>query len=191
MIKTLLASLVIATSMGTALAAAEKDNTPPSGFSSLFNGKDLTGWKADDKTKEHWKVANGVLAYSGKYRSLVTEKDFKNFIMQVDFKIQKGADSGIFLRGRPQVQIWDNPEGSGGLWNDRVKALKKADNPIGEWNHFEIHLEKGNRVTVFLNGEKVVDGFEKKNLPATGPLVLQHHGNPLWFKNIYIKELPE
>jgi hypothetical protein len=191
MIRTSLMSLAFATLMGAALSAAEKDNTPPPGFIALFNGKDLTGWKADEKAKEHWKVAAGVLVYSGKNRSLVTEKDFKNFLLQVDFKIQEGGDSGIFLRGRPQVQIWDNPEGSGGLWNDGVKALKNADKPIGEWNHFEIHLKKGNLVTVFLNGEKVVDRYEKKNLPAAGPIVLHHHGNPLEFKNIYIKALPE
>lgn len=172
--------------------AAEKPglNVPPAGFKALFNGKDLTGWNHDEKTKQHWRVVDGVLDYSGKQKSLVTEKKFKNFILLVDWKIPKGADSGIFLRGKPQVQIWDNPEGSGGLWNDKVKALKNADNPIGEWNHFEIRLEKGDLVTVLLNGEKVVDKFKKK-LPPEGPIVLQHHGNPLQFKNIFMKEIED
>ena len=73
--------------------------------------------------------------------------------------------------------------------------LKKADKPLGEWNTFRI-IMKGDKVTVYLNGELVVDNkplanyWEKgKPLPATGPIELQHHGDKLWFKNIYIKEL--
>ena len=171
--------------------AGPKDNVPPEGFTALFNGKDLAGWAANDKTKDNWKVVDGIIAYTGKEKNLKTEKQYKNFVMHVDWKIAKGGDSGIYLRGKPQVQIWDNPEGSGGLYNDSNKPTKKADKPIGEWNHFEITLEKGDLVTVILNGEKVVDKFKMKNLPPMGPLELQHHGDPLWFKNIYVKELPD
>jgi hypothetical protein len=167
-----------------------EDNQPPEGFALLFNGKDLTGWKG--KTP-HWQVVDGVIAYDGKDGDLVTERaDFRNFVLHVDWKIEKGGDSGIFPRGVPQVQIWDNPEGSGGLWNHGVKALKKADKPLGEWNHFEITVE-GDQIGVKLNGEVVVEKTDKmftKNKKDQGPLVLQNHGNPLWFKNIYIKELP-
>ncbi len=181
---------VLCLSLGVLSGQAE-DNTPPKGFKALFNGKDLSGWKADDKAKEHWTVEEGVLVYDGKGRSLATEENFRNFVLHVDWKVNRmGADSGIFLRGRPQVQIWTRDEGSGGLWNDKVKALKNADNPIGEWNHFEITVEQG-RITVMLNGEKVVDGYEKKWRKEEGPVMLQHHGAPLWFKNIYIKALPD
>jgi hypothetical protein len=172
-----------------ALVAAAQDNKPPEGFQALFNGKDLSGWKERGKP-DHWKVEEGVIAYDGKGGDLATEKSYGNFVLQVDWKIQKGGDSGIFPRGEPQVQIWDNPEGSGGLWNQKVKALKKADKPVGEWNHFEIRVEKG-VVTVHLNGELVVDKFEWKFKKPSGPIHLQNHGNPLWFKNIYIKELEE
>lgn len=182
------ATTVLALALFIPLQVTGADIAPPKGFKAIFNGKDLTGWKS--KKEGHWKVENGVIVYDGKDGDLVTARnDFKNFILLVDFKIDKGGDSGVFPRGVAQVQIWDNPEGSGGLWNQKVKALKKADKPIGEWNHFEIRVEK-DVITVLLNGEVVVDKYPdmfKKR--AKGPIVLQNHGNPLWFKNIYIKEL--
>src|SRR5205085_2809133 len=112
------------------LAKPEKDNTPPQGFTALFNGKDLTGWKAlvgdppsrakmtsdqlaaeQEKTnkplRDHWKVVDGVITYDGKNNSLCTVKDYGDFEMFVDWKIEKAGDSGIYLRGSPQVQIWD------------------------------------------------------------------------------------
>ena len=132
--------------------------------------------------------------------------------MYVDWKIPPKGDSGIYLRGNPQVQIWesdtlgdnlaeDRGKGSGGLWNNPKgspgkQPLVKADNPTGEWNTFHI-IMKGDKVTVFLNDKKVVDDAPLANywdkgkpLPETGPIELQHHGDKLWFKNIYIKELP-
>jgi hypothetical protein len=187
----LLLTLGCAFALGPFAAATRgEDNKPPEGFVALFNGKDLTGWKG--KTP-NWQVVDGVIAYDGKAGDLVTERaDFRNFVLHVDWKIEKGADSGIFPRGVAQVQIWDNPEGSGGLWNQGVKALKKADKPLGEWNRFEIAAE-GDHLTVKLNGEIVVEKTDKmfaKSKKDRGPIVLQNHGNPLWFKNIYIKELP-
>jgi hypothetical protein len=116
----------------------------------------------------------------------------------VDWKIEKGGDSGIYLRGNPQVQIWDNPEGSGGLYNNQKHARKPlvlADHKPGEWNNFHIVM-KGDKVTVKLNGKLVVDNTPLENywergkpLPAKGPIELQHHNDPLWFKNIYVREL--
>jgi hypothetical protein len=192
--KTLLRVLGVTAALLVVACSAERvpaaDNTPPTGFTPLFNGKDLAGWK--EKGKEgSWKVDKGVIAFDGKGGDLVTEKEYRNFVLHVDWKIEKGGDSGVFPRGVPQIQIWDNAEGSGGLWNDKVKALKKADKPIGEWNHFEITVEKG-VITVVLNGETVVDKYAKdwKN-KERGPIHLQNHGNPLWFKNIYIKELAD
>jgi hypothetical protein len=200
-----------------------KDNTPPEGFTALFNGKDLTGWQglvelpkrdkdpekyaaqikaANEKYLPHWSVKDGVINYDGKGQSLQTVKDYGDFELLVDWKIPPKGDSGIYLRGNPQVQIWDTakwPEGSGGLYNNRPphpsKPLKCADKPIGEWNHFRIVM-KGDKVSVWLNEVLVVDdtpldNYWNKNepLPATGPIELQHHGDHLEFKNIYIKEL--
>ncbi len=169
-------------------------NQPPPGFRALFNGTDLSGWKADERLKEHWKVVDGVLVYDGKGGSLATEEEFGDFVLYVDWKIEKGGDSGIYLRACPQVQIWDREEGSGGLWNNKEhesKPLVCADNPPGEWNTFQIEIT-GENVTVHLNGKLVVDNVPMDTLRGrtTGPILLQHHGNPLQFRNIYIKELP-
>jgi hypothetical protein len=209
----------------TAAAPQAKDNTPPEGFTALFNGTDLTGWQglveypkrdkdpekyaaqvkaASEKYLPHWKVEGGVIVYDGKGQSLQTAKDYADFELWVDWKIKKNGDSGIYLRGQPQVQIWD-PEnkpaggvGSGGLYNNQKnpsKPSKRADKPIGEWNTFRIVM-KGEKVNLWLNGEHVVEDVTLENywkrgdpLPAAGPIELQHHGDELWFKNIYIKEL--
>jgi hypothetical protein len=207
-----------------ALSVQAADNTPPPGFVALFNGKDLTGWKglvadpparakmgpeqlakaqaaADKLMREHWKVEDGVLVYDGKANNLCTAKDYGDFEMFVDWKIDKGGDSGIYLRGSPQVQIWDNKIGSGGLYNNQKKEdphdpLKFADKPIGQWNTFRIKMV-GQRVSVWLNGVLVVDNVTMENywerrkpIYPTGQIELQHHGSRLEFKNIYLRELP-
>lgn len=174
-------------------------NQPPPGFIALFNGKDLTNWRADEHdASTHWTVKEGVLHYDGHGDSLRTAQDYGDFELFVDWKIERGGDSGIYLRGKPQVQIWDRPEGSGGLYNNKVgpsKPLKVADRPPGQWNTFRI-IMKGQKVTVFLNGEKVVDDVPLENypdyqgpIPATGPIELQHHETPLQFRNIFLKAL--
>jgi len=207
----------------TVVSAA--DNTPPPGFKALFNGKDLTGWKglvanpkvrakmtpdqlaeaqrkADKGMRKHWKVVDGALEFDGKGKSLCTAKDYGDFEMFVDWKIKAKGDSGIYLRGSPQVQIWDTairPEGSGGLYNNKKnpsKPSKCADKPIGEWNSFYIKMI-GDRVTVKLNGVLVVDNVVMENywerdkpIYPTGQIELQNHGNTLWFKNVYVREIP-
>ena len=198
------------------------DNRPPKGFRALFNGRDLTGWKglvadpphrarmsaaelaapqakADEEMRKHWKAVDGVIVYDGKNNNLCTVRDYGDFEMLVDWKINPGGDSGIYLRGSPQVQIWDNPEGSGGLYNNQKNPshpLKKADNPPGQWNHFHI-LMVGDKVTVWLNGDLVTDHVTLENywerdkpIYPTGQIELQHHGDPLFFKNLFLREIP-
>jgi hypothetical protein len=215
------------------------DNTAPAGFTALFNGKDLTNWKgllkgpgefpagrakmspeqiaeaqkeADENMRANWSVKNGELVFSGKGRSLCTVKNYGDFDFYVDWKIPANADSGIYVRGLPQIQIWDpanpaqfgngNQKGSGGLWNnsgpgkDGKDPLVKADKPIGEWNTFLIRMV-GDRATIYLNGQKVVNNSILENLwqkgmpiPRADQIELQNHGNNLWFKNIYVRELP-
>ena len=201
------------------------DNTPPKGFTALFNGKDLGGWKglvgdpktraqmpadelakrqakADDDMRAHWKVVDGVLVFDGKGQSLCTAKDYGDFELYVDWKIMPDGDSGIYLRGSPQVQIWDAGRGkigSGGLYNNEKhpsRPTKIADKPVGQWNTFWIEMV-GDRVTVKLNGELVVDNVVMENFSEpdkpiypTGQIELQNHGSTLWFKNVYLRELP-
>ena len=200
------------------------DNVAPEGFVALFNGEDLDGWKglvqdpparakmspeelaaaqekADQRMREHWKVVDGALEFDGKGDSLCTSKDYADFEMLVDWKILEKGDSGIYLRGSPQVQIWDPAnfnQGSGGLYNNQKNpsgVLVKADNPSGEWNTFRI-LMIGDKVTVYLNNQLVVnnvtmENYWERNKPIypTGQIELQNHGNNLWFKNIYIREI--
>ncbi|MCY3021064.1 MAG: DUF1080 domain-containing protein [Planctomycetota bacterium] len=196
-------------------------NVPPEGFVALFNGKDLTGWKglvadppkrakmtpealaaaekkATEEALKHWKVEDGFIVYDGKNNSLCTAKDYGDFEMYVDWKIHAGGDSGIYIRGSPQVQIWQNRVGSGGLYNNQKNPsnpLKNVDNPPEQWNRFHIKMI-GEKVWVWLNEELVVDNVTMENywergkpIYPTGQIELQHHGSTLWFRNIYVKEL--
>ncbi|REK10909.1 MAG: DUF1080 domain-containing protein [Planctomycetota bacterium] len=213
--------------LGAAQLALAEDNTPPAGFDALFNGENLDGWKglvanppkraemsseelaaaqekADQRMRDHWKVEDGTLVFDGKGDSLCTAKDYGDFEMFVDWKILPDGDSGIYLRGSPQVQIWDpsvpaaGGTGSGGLYNNKnhpSKPLTKADNPVGEWNTFRIRMV-GEKVSVWLNDTLVVDDVVLENywerdkpIYPTGQIELQNHGNTLYFKNIYLKEL--
>ncbi len=217
-------ALVASICLATAHLSFAADNTPPDGFVALFNGKDLTNWKglvanppkrakmtpeelaeaqekADESMREHWQIIDGALVFDGKGKSLCTAKGYGDFEMYVDWKIKAKGDSGIYLRGTPQVQIWDTaqrPEGSGGLFNNKKnpsKPLVCADNPIGEWNTFRIKMV-GENVTVWLNDKLVVDNVVLENywerdkpIYPTEQIELQNHGNTLYFKNIYIREI--
>ncbi len=159
--------------------------------------------EADSKTFEHWIVKDGVIYYDGArgIGNIETREEFGDFELYLDWKIGPKGDSGVFLRNMPQVQIWDPNHqkiGSGGLYNNkpRVEPLKTADKPAGQWNTFHIKMI-GDKVWIRLNDVLVVDGVAqgnywaqyKKPAPPRGPLVLQSHGTPLWFRNVFIKEL--
>ena len=216
-------------------SAEPQGTTPPPGFVALYNGKDLSGWRGGDtqdhrkylamtpeaRAKQdadwladvnlHWRADGAELVNDGKGRFLTTIKEYGDFELLVDYKALPLGDSGIYLRGVPQVQIWDhtNPaefkngaeKGSGGLWNNSAGAPGKdplvlADKPFGEWNHFRI-IMKGNRVTVWLNDKLTVDNAvlenyydRKTQIPDRGPIELQTHGSEIRFRNVYLRELP-
>jgi HEAT repeat protein len=200
------------------------------GFVSMFNGKNLTGWQglvenpvarakmksvelakkqaeANKRMFENWSVKDGCIWFNGSGDNLCSIKEYGDFELLVDWKITKKGDSGIYLRGSPQVQIWDTSRievgaqvGSGGLYNNQKnpsKPLKVTDNPIGDWNSFRI-IMTGEKVTVWLNGILVVDNVTLENywdrkIPIfpKGPIELQAHGTDLAFRDIYVREISE
>ncbi|MGB2429461.1 MAG: 3-keto-disaccharide hydrolase [Akkermansiaceae bacterium] len=206
----------------------------PEGFTSLFNGKDFNGWRAENphdyvKLKDakkiaakraedlkvfptHWQVKDGVIHNDGHGPYLCTIKDYGDVEFHVDFLLDPNSDSGIYLRGTPQVQIWDTREeagkwrygadkGSGGLWNNKGPGTGKhplvhADKPIGEWNHLRIR-QIGSCTWVWLNDKLVVDRAHMQNfwnrkrpLDKAGPIILQTHGAPVQWRNIFVREIP-
>ena len=162
--------------------------------------------RADEAMRAHWHVRNGSLyfdGYNGGY-SLATAKDLEDFELWADWRILSvTGDSGLYLRGAPQVQIWDAHNqwhiGSGGLYNNKKnpsQALKIADRQVGDWNRFHVVM-KGEKVTVWLNGELVVDNVTLENywnrdrpIFPKEQLELQCHGDPIEWRNIFIRELP-
>jgi 3-keto-disaccharide hydrolase len=209
---------------------------PPEGFVALFNGDDLAGWhgmphfdprtlakmsdeeraaqiaKWTEDAKKHWSVKDGDLINDGHGAYLTTDKDYGDIELLIDYKTVSKADSGIYLRANPQVQIWDYTKeggkqnlgadkGSGGLWNNSTGAPGKdplvfADKPLGEWNSLKI-VQIGARTTITLNGKLVVDDapmenfFDRKSPHfARGPIQLQTHGGEIRWKNVFLREIP-
>ncbi|MPR34673.1 family 16 glycoside hydrolase [Salmonirosea aquatica] len=199
------------------------------GFVAIFNGKDLTGWKglvenptkrskmhpdtlaakqkiADAEAQKGWYAKDGDLIFTGHGNNLATTKQYGDFEMYVDWKIEPNGDAGIYLRGTPQVQIWDTSRvdvgaqvGSGGLYNNQKnpsKPTQLADNAIGDWNTFHITMV-GDRVSVDLNGVNVVnnvtlENYWDRNLPifAKEQIELQAHGTLVAYRDIYVREIP-
>ena len=207
------------------------------GFTSLYTGIDLTGWKQDPGHAGHWQPKDWILDYDGKSeaadKNLWTDKEYGNFVLICDWRwsnkgtkrmrpvilpngdyaidaegkqkeveVLDAGDSGIFLRGsqKSQVNIWGWPAGSGEIWGYRldknlsedvraaVTPKVKADNRIGQWNRFVITLRE-DRVTVQLNEQLVIENAQLPGVPKRGPIALQHHGDPIQFANIFVKEI--
>lgn len=230
-----LAALLLA----PAFSPAADATAPPSGFTAIFDGKSLDGWHGwaiHDKgagpsdfaklsqdeqkakieawtanAKEHWKAENGELVNDGKGAYLATDKAYGDIELLIEYKTVAKADSGIYLRATPQVQIWDYTDkdkfkigadkGSGGLWNNSAGAPGKdplvlADKPFGEWNKFRI-IQIGERTTVYLNDKLVVDHARMENywnrkapLLRAAPILLQTHGGEIRWRNIFVREIP-
>jgi Domain of Unknown Function (DUF1080) len=167
----------------------------------LFNGKDLTGWKPrhPDKTNG-WRAENGILRNTIAKDDLVTTELFNDFQLHAEFLYPPGSNSGIYLRGRYEMQIEDNygdePEshkigGVYGFLTPRINAAKKP----GEWQSVDITLT-GRSVSVTLNGELVIDRQEIPGITGggldseegkPGPIVLQGDHGPIDFRNLSIR----
>ena len=228
----LIALLALSTCLLSApcLRAEEGVRKPPAGFTALFNGANLAGWhgrphldprKWDETTPEkrnqwiedmnqHWSVKDGALVNDGHGVFLTTNDEFGDIELLIEYKTIPKADSGIYLRGTPQVQIWDSTneaqfkhgsqKGSGGLWNNSKGAPGKdpavlADKPFGQWNQFRI-VQVGARTSVWLNGKQVVDfaimeNYWDRKLPLfrKGVIQLQTHGGEIQWRNIFVRKI--
>lgn len=228
-ISTRLLTFALATGVSSLVLA---DPQPPEGFTAIFNGQDLTGWYGNNphtlaKAKTlwqrdagiaaqqtefapHWTVEDEALVNDGVGPYATTVKDYGDIEFHIEYKTVATADSGIYLRGTPQVQIWDSKneaqfkhgsdKGSGGLWNnspgtDGKDPLVLADKPMGEWNQFRIR-QLGARTWVWLNDQLVVENAIMENywdrslpLPASAPIHLQTHGGEIRWRNLFLKEI--
>jgi hypothetical protein len=196
-------------------AGDKKDNTPPPGFTALFNGKDLTGWKATGNPKV-WGAEDGVLYVAGGGGGwLMTEKEYGDFELRLEYKLPKMGNSGVGLRspleGDPayagmEIQLIDDAnwkglqswQHTGSIYNV-VPAAKVNTKAPGEWNTMRI-VAKGRQVTIENNGEKLVDAnlddyvkeYGKRHPGITrekGHVGLQSYNFRVEFRNIYLKPL--
>jgi len=224
-----LAAFVVSSSLS--VRAAE----PPDGFTALFNGKDFTGWhgrphfdprelakmSGEDRQKKivswregtfaHWTIDGDEIVNDGKGPYLTTDREFGDFEFLIEYRTVAKADSGIYLRGNPQVQIWDYTKkggkwnraadkGSGGLFNNYKRSpgqepLVLADKPFGEWNSFRIR-QVGSRADVWVNGKlggghALMENYWDRSKPQfrKGVIQLQTHGGEIRWRNLFIKEL--
>lgn len=230
--RVLVSSIVACTLLvlGASATSVAQDVKAPEGFTVLFNGKSFDGWHGrphldprkfaetsaetkagwDKEVKDHWKIVGDAVVNDGEGAYLTTNEEFGDIELLIDYKTVPLADSGIYLRGTPQVQIWDytdekkfplhSNKGSGGLWNnsdgaDGKDPLVLADKPFGQWNSFRI-IQVGARTSVWLNGKQVVDhaimeNYYDRKLPlfAKGVIQLQTHGNEISWRNIFVRKL--
>ena len=205
---------------------------PPQGFVTLFNERNLAGWYGDNPHQslkaenrmtaiesqqvdfhKHWRVEDGELVNDGEGPYATTDRDYGDIELLLEYKTVAKADSGIYLRGSPQIQIWDTTKaggkwernadkGSGALFNNPQGEpgqlpLVHADKPFGEWNTVKIR-QLGSRTWVWLNGKLVVDNaiqyayYDKERpLPAKGPIHLQTHGGEIRWRNIFVREIDD
>ena len=213
---------VTALAVFAAPAAWSADKEAPPGFEPLFNGKDLTGWKVNKGgNMKVWGAEDGILYVQGSGGGwLMTEKEYADFDLQLEYKVPEKGNSGVALRspmeGNPayagmEIQILDDvwhkanykglrPTQLTGSIYDVVAPSKEAIKPVGEWNKMHI-IAKGRHVTVELNGTKIVDANlddHKKRadehpglLREKGHLGLQSHDGRVEFRNLYVKSLTD
>jgi len=193
-----------------------EDVKPPEGFTAIFNGTDLTGWKSTGN-QDVWKVQKGAIAVEkGGGGYLMTEKEYGDFELRFEYKMSRGANSGVALRspmkGDPaydgmEIQLIDDEGWPGKLADyqhtgsiyDVVPASKQNNKPIGEWNTMKI-VCNGSKVTIELNGMTLVDADleeskEKKGAKhpglsrGKGHIGFQSYNTLVEFKNVFIKGL--
>jgi len=187
------------------LAKSVHPSAEQDGWINLFNGKDLSGWHLRNPNGPNlWKVENGVYTTAAKGTDLQTDRDFYNFQLHVEFKVAAGSNSGVYMRDRYELQLFDSfgkqPEegGSGALYHRRPPSVN-ASKPAGEWETLDITFVK-QRLTVYQNGRKIHDnidvgpkgtGASSNRDDAPGPLRLQGDHGQVWFRNVKIRPVSE
>lgn len=208
----------------TVISPGENNASPPSDAIILFNGKDLSQWEGKDGTPARWKVDNGIMTVAKGTGDIHTKIKFADFQLHVEWMIPVKADakqntgnSGIYLQGLYEVQIWNSHDiplyanGQAGSIYKQSPPLVNAMRKPGEWNSYDIiytaprFKENGSlfspaRVTVLHNGvliqnnTEITGGTVYKGLPAykahgKGPILLQDHSDDVNYRNIWIREL--
>jgi hypothetical protein len=146
----------------------------------LFNGKDLSGWHPSDPKLPAWKVENGILVSPGRGAELISDSKFQDFKLHLEFNCARGSNSGVYLRGRYEVQIEDDPapEGpsmrTGGVYGFLAPSPEQPRRP-GEWQSYDITLV-GRTVTIAQNGHTIIDHQEIPGI--TGGALDSHEGLP-------------
>ncbi len=175
---------------------------------SLFNGENLDGWEIHGQEK--WYVEDGLLVCESgpeeEYGYLSTEEKYKDFILELDFKQVSDGNSGVFFRSSLdgikisgwQVEVAPPGHDTGGIyesygrgWLKKIPESKEDILNMGEWNHMKIRV-KGDRVTTWLNGKRMMSLSDEKIGKANGKIALQIHsggGIKVLWKNINLKLL--
>jgi hypothetical protein len=176
------------------------------GFKLLFDGTDLDGWNlrhADGK--QSWSVQNGMLVNlpEGHGNDLISNEKFRDFVIRYDYMVASNSNSGLYLRGRHEIQILDDSArkkaelGGNGAIYQVAAASEFVSRPFGQWQTAQVMIQ-GNNVSVILNGVKIHDNVEvtkatggelDQNLDQPGPILLQGDHGVVAFRNIRIKPL--
>jgi len=166
---------------GERAPSLERKNAPKWGKPiALFNGKDLTGWKPSGKGKSEWRVENGILITPGEGPELINDSKFEDFKLHVEFNCGPTSNSGVYLRGRYEVQIETDSADEGPMHHTGsvygfIVPTPELPRKANEWQTYDITLI-GRRVTVVQNGQTVIDN---KEIPGiTGGALDSHEGLP-------------
>lgn len=186
---------------------AEGEATAPKpdadGWITLFNCKDLTGWQKAHEPREDplWMAENKTMTNKEGARDIATIADYNDFDLKLEYRTVKHGNSGVFLRGRIEVQVLDsfgNPtpgDGDDGAIYGQFPPKVNASKPAGEWNTLEVELI-GDTITVTLNGQlihdhqkltKVCGGALPGGLLDPGPIRFQGDHGKVWYRNIKLK----
>ena len=185
---------------GARAPSLERDAEPVWGQPVPLIGSDLSGWRMRQGTDAGcWSVSDGILKATPPCVDIVTDREFDDFQLRLEFRYPPGSNSGVYLRGRYEVQIQDDygkaldPLRLGGIYGF-IAPTDDAARPAGEWQIYEIQLV-GRRVTVILNGTEIISNREIPGITggaldshegSPGPLMLQGDHGPIEYRNIFI-----